>query len=388
MVYISKMVSPPSHVQIVLTELVTRCDFGTYSSSMDCQMLNVEEVPEMFKEPYIYSGYRQVDKPWSYYFRSMFMLHNESMNVWTHCLGFFSVLYSFVVYLGDLNMQTDDHASCVIIFGVCCLANLALSATAHLFHSKSPWHHFAFLFLDYMGVSFVIFGSGVISMFVCSSKAFHDQFSSWFLPVEVFSSWLAFFACVYAKVTLTHNNSQRKAVLLAGVVSQAVIIALPTAWRLVECALQPACEIQHVSHLVLVFFMLIMCGVMFGCHMPESLWPGHFDILGHGHQWFHVTAVLTMMTQAWAINRDLRLDQRVKQLTQPGTGEILAYLALLVALESATVAYYLWSIPRTCTPSEAPCQSARYDETEEGDTDDLLFKRIHQVEVGKLHGKK
>ena len=194
---------------------------------------------------------------------------------------------------------------------------------------------------------------------------------------------------------IPYFQSHRKGMILAGVVSQAVVIALPTAWRLVECVLEPTCELYHLSHLIIMFFMLIMCGVTFGCHVPESLWPGHFDILGHGHQWFHVTAVLAMMTQMWAIDVDLNLDQRAKQLQQPGAGELLVFLVILVVIESATVVYYMRSV--TDTYSEASSQSLLGKDTQvdyrdavntEGDSQDLLSKIIKSVEMDELHGKK
>ena len=64
-------------------------------------------------------------------------LHNESINVWTHSLGMFSVLYSLLACLRNLDLQSENHARCVLFFGVCCLVNLALSAIGKIVFSSN-----------------------------------------------------------------------------------------------------------------------------------------------------------------------------------------------------------------------------------------------------------
>ncbi|RUS69454.1 hypothetical protein EGW08_022788 [Elysia chlorotica] len=335
------MCSLIGRLRLVLDQLTKQDGLGCSCSHEVQQLLTVEDVPDVIKEPYIYSGYRLLNKPWSYYVKSIFRLHNESVNVWTHGLGFFVVLFSMACYLDQLDMQKDCHASTILVFGLCCLCNLAASSAAHLFHSRSRWDHFAFFLLDYMGVTFYAFGSGVNSMFICSSKAFHELFSGWFLPVNVLLSWFAFYACCVAKIKLAHNNTHRKVVMIAGVLCQAVVVSLPAVSRYVDCLQDPTCDIRHLNHLTVVFALLILCAISFAGHMPESLWPGHFDVLGHGHQWFHVAVVLAMLAQVWVIDIEVNVTQRARQLEQPGQGELLAYLALLVLVETATFVYYM-----------------------------------------------
>jgi len=46
------------------------------------------DVPIVFHEPHVESGFRLLGQPWSYYIFSIFQLHNESLNIWTHILAF------------------------------------------------------------------------------------------------------------------------------------------------------------------------------------------------------------------------------------------------------------------------------------------------------------
>ena len=55
--------------------------------SMNEDCLTHEETPELFCEPYIYTGFRPVNKPYLYYIKSLFKKHNETVNAWSHYLG-------------------------------------------------------------------------------------------------------------------------------------------------------------------------------------------------------------------------------------------------------------------------------------------------------------
>ncbi|CAG5127960.1 unnamed protein product [Candidula unifasciata] len=169
-------------------------------------LLSVEQVPDVLKEPYIFTGYRPMGRPWKYY--CLLDLHNESVNIWSHTIGFFLVLLRLVHFFSDLDLLQDKVAWPALGFGLSCLLSLTLSAAAHLLHSRSRWHHFLFFLMDYMGVTFYSFGTGIISMFTCSSRGYHDALHGWFLPANVFFSWLSFFVCCIAKTHLSHDNGR------------------------------------------------------------------------------------------------------------------------------------------------------------------------------------
>jgi hypothetical protein len=45
------------------------------------------DTPELFCEPYIHKGFRPINMPYSYYVKSLFTKHNESINAWSHYIG-------------------------------------------------------------------------------------------------------------------------------------------------------------------------------------------------------------------------------------------------------------------------------------------------------------
>ncbi len=48
----------------------------------DC--VTCKETPELFCEPFIVNGFRPINKPFSYYAKSLFTKHNETINAWSH----------------------------------------------------------------------------------------------------------------------------------------------------------------------------------------------------------------------------------------------------------------------------------------------------------------
>ena len=49
--------------------------------------LTRSDTAKVMWEPGILSGYRPTDQPWTFYLRSLFWIHNETANIWTHLLA-------------------------------------------------------------------------------------------------------------------------------------------------------------------------------------------------------------------------------------------------------------------------------------------------------------
>ena len=62
----------------------------------DC--VSWHETPSMLYDEYIYNGYRPLNRPFSYYAKSLFQKHNETINAWTHYIAAVYML-SFVFRL-------------------------------------------------------------------------------------------------------------------------------------------------------------------------------------------------------------------------------------------------------------------------------------------------
>ncbi|XP_048419414.1 progestin and adipoQ receptor family member 3-like isoform X3 [Stegostoma tigrinum] len=104
-----------------------RVELGGYNnwplfSQIGIRLYSYEEIPTFLKgNPYITDGYRAY-LPSSLCIRSLFVLSNESVNIWSHLLGFFLffviVLHDTCFLLPSSNSTRDDYVV-FIIFGFC-----------------------------------------------------------------------------------------------------------------------------------------------------------------------------------------------------------------------------------------------------------------------------
>lgn len=56
------------------------------------------DVPLLFRERFILSGYRQAGLPWRCYVLSLFQINNETLNVWSHLLAAVCVVMRFMMF--------------------------------------------------------------------------------------------------------------------------------------------------------------------------------------------------------------------------------------------------------------------------------------------------
>ncbi|XP_038638821.1 progestin and adipoQ receptor family member 3-like isoform X3 [Scyliorhinus canicula] len=159
-----------------------RVELGGYNywplfSQIGIRLYSYEEIPTFLKgNPYITDGYRAY-LPSSLCIRSLFVLSNESVNIWSHLLGFFLFfvmgLHDTCFLLPSSNSTRDDYIV-FIIFGFCFQFCMLCSAGYHLFcchHSEKTSQQW--LALDYAGVSVGMLGCyvpGVFYAFYCAEQ--------------------------------------------------------------------------------------------------------------------------------------------------------------------------------------------------------------------------
>jgi hypothetical protein len=79
-----------------LKENATRISIDVQSMHVDC--LPHTEIPDLFCEPYIHTGFRPLNQPYTYYVKSLFSKHNETINSWSHYIGALYFLYVALFY--------------------------------------------------------------------------------------------------------------------------------------------------------------------------------------------------------------------------------------------------------------------------------------------------
>lgn len=300
--------------------------------------LHVSKVPKALREPAIFTGYRPVNRSWLYYLLSLFRVHNETLNVWSHLAGIFAIL--FVLWnVSDSYGFTNKHLWPALTFGVCAIITSIFSTVAHLLHSKSTNIHYTMFLLDYIGVTFYAYGTGVIAMYSCSTKRFYDAWSQHYLLTLVIACWLSYIVLCIAKCLYGENpfNLSRKVLQLGAIFILSVLLIAPLCERYVTCLMQSSCSIASLHHITICLILFGSQAFFFGSHFPEKMFPGKCDILGQGHQIFHILSTVTQATQIRAVIMDIQSGH--SNHTDPVMSRFFSYGVLLMALSLLTFFY-------------------------------------------------
>jgi len=249
----------------------------------DFELLNIKDVPDYAKEEDITTGYR---KPLDYQgcIRSILWLHNETVNIWTHLLGFFFFLWLMV----DNLIQSQDHirdsfdywatATQLLTYQACMLSSsLFHTFICHSAPVKAAWQE-----MDHACILIAMYGTYVriiINNFQCFPVVRTTHLT---IVTALFGSvlWLKY-----------KPRSGTSKVSLPMFFTVALYSAAPFGhW----VHLSSSVENSNVDSTMIswMFFPFLLGGVgvlFYVSHFPEAVVPcGRVDLCGASHQIWHV----------------------------------------------------------------------------------------------------
>jgi len=220
--------------------------------------------------PFVESGYR-VGYGSCACVASVFQLHNQTLNVWTHLVGFIYFAYLLV----DAGRPRDADALVVFALRVSAALMTGASSAYHTFSALPPKACAAWLCVDKVGIASMIGGSfvpGVWFAFRCLPAARTCYLGAAFLV------WILGVALAANVVPERHHARGFAALVIFGLLPTCHFAA--TASRVVIALFLPR---------LLIMFALYGLGFFFyASHWPESRWPGRVDLVGASHQLWHV----------------------------------------------------------------------------------------------------
>jgi len=259
-----------------------------------------DDLPECLQDnPYIRSGYRKINYSTASCLHSCTTLHNETLNIYTHLIP--AILLA--VYLISVQMKITQHfpeATILdrIVLGsnmLAAIVTFGLSASYHTLMSHSPDVSSLWLRIDYAGILTLILGSffsGIYVGFYC-------------LPTPRTIYWTMIVMLSLATATLVLHpklQSQKYRSLKA--------------YAFVATGLTGFAPLGHGLYLYgwhemwvrsgMPYYLLE--GIIYGAgafffitRIPESIWPGSFDIWWSSHQIFHLLVVVAAATHMWGV---------------------------------------------------------------------------------------
>ncbi|XP_041646205.1 membrane progestin receptor beta-like [Cheilinus undulatus] len=260
------------------------------------------DVPLLFRERFIQSGYRPVGLPWRCYALSLFQIHNETMNAWSHLLAAGILGFRLQGPEGQ-GFSVDVSSLPLVLYVFSAVTYLSCSAAAHLFQSHSEEAHYSLFFLDYVGMAVYQYGCA-LALYLYSSDINWTQsmLGQVFLPAAALLAWFSCTTCCYAKLHFRRPYPLCRRLCQVVPLGVAYLVDIsPVAHRLItqRWTSNPALPL-HVLQMVL----FPISALFFSCPIPECFSPGSFDTLGHSHQLFHILLSLCTLVQQEALFED------------------------------------------------------------------------------------
>ncbi|KAM4067063.1 integral membrane protein [Hirsutella rhossiliensis] len=244
---------------------------------------------------FILSGYRSATRgSYAHALRSLFYLHNESVNIWSHLVGAL-VAASAAAYLycalrpRYASASPADLAVFSCFFGGAVLC-LGMSATFHALmdHSEevARWGNK----LDYTGIVALIMGSYVPALYY----GFFCQPALLTVYLSVISLLGAGCAVVsWIETFRTPAWRPYRAAMFIGLGLSGVI---PVVHAITVHGYQVVEDRMSISWVIAHGAMYIFGAVLYAVRWPERSFPGAFDIWGSSHQIFHFCVLLAAAT--------------------------------------------------------------------------------------------
>jgi adiponectin receptor len=233
--------------------------------------LTFKDVPEYLQCPHINRGYR-LGGSYSECFRSLFRMHNETLNAWTMIAGTCLSLTAVLLACTRCPMTSADKA-CFALFFMSNCCHMPFSVGYHLFLCMDETRNNMWKQLD---VS-MIFSVSVLLTFCVSYYSFFGN--PWmYLGMTAISLTVAGVAVF--RIHRSFKPGQKLNAKMNAVFVGFIILAycFPMWTRAVLSLLYDS----DPTFLILVLVVSICLGVGGYCyafHLPESKFPGRFDYL-------------------------------------------------------------------------------------------------------------
>ncbi|CAD5231745.1 unnamed protein product [Bursaphelenchus xylophilus] len=254
------------------------------------KMLHDMDVPPLLRRNYIKTGYRPLNRELQYYVKSAFSWHNEVINIWTHAIPLI-LLYLFYI----LPELTYDRPRATVLFTYFGVASVFFcSAMTHLMHSRSPLDHIFWLLVDFSGIGVFSLAIGVQRFL---SRPYNSMlFTTFYIPTLTGVVLLQYLTTsgFFVLRPLWKTRHTIRIVCCAIVVFWIYIPLLGRYWEGHEDMTVHTRALQW----------LVLSGIFMGAHFPECCAPGCFDLVGYGHQLFHICIMLVTWCLCESAHKD------------------------------------------------------------------------------------
>ncbi|CAG2115895.1 unnamed protein product, partial [Medioppia subpectinata] len=257
-------------------------------------LIHYDDLPPWLQEnKYIRNSYRPLMPSIKSCLKSIFRLHTETGNIWTHMIGgiLFVCLLIHVLYCySDCLVHKWDEKLVYVSFFVSVVTCLALSSSYHtmLCHSENVYN--IFLKLDFVGITVIITGHYIPYLWY----GYHCMPTKRTLYLTITICLAVTTIGVILSDTMAKPNYRLLRTVVFATFSAFGI--LPIIHFLSLYGLDYIYSHPYLSTalmcLILMSFLHIVGAFLYCSQIPERFFPGKCDYWFHSHQLFHTIVVI------------------------------------------------------------------------------------------------
>lgn len=264
--------------------------------------VSFESLPHYLQDnEFLKSSHRPPMNSFQGCFKSIFRMHTETWNIWTHLLGFafFLFLVGGIYVFGDhvtywfedvqIHSLPWDEQFMLMFFFVGAMGCMLCSTMFHTFSSHSKEVFQLFIRLDYSGIAFLITGSSVPAYyygFYCTTIAGCTHIAVLLILCAL---------CVAVSMKSKFSTPKYRPLRFAVFVLFGLYGVIPSLHILIRDGYTQACHAFAPWSLGAMAAIYILGAVIYVLRIPERFSPGRFDIWASSHQLFHVCVIMAAL---------------------------------------------------------------------------------------------
>ena len=301
---------------------------------------NIHDVTLANSHVLVFSGYRSPKSSPQQCMLSVFSATNETLNFWTHFLPAVYFWYETYKLWGELQLSGEPYMLPMLAFMLCLCTFPLTSAVAHVFNCVSDQARHVCFFLDYAALSLFSLGTAIANhAYVFPDGLLNSSFASIYLPVAFFNAFASLI--ISCETRFMENGPRKKLFRFLAYAVPYNFDCIPIYIRFFTSPLSELLAGTLFLHLRQFMFAL-MAAFLYTTHLPERLYPGSFDIIGHSHQLFHICTFLGSNDQMRALTFDLthRHQQLEASSHIPSAQASLMLMIVVITITTAILIYF------------------------------------------------
>lgn len=232
---------------------------------------------------YLRKGHRPPLPSFLECFKSIFRIHTETGNIWTHLLGQVAFIGLAVYFMTRPSTEIDIQEKMVFMTffagAIVCMCMSFIFHTVNCHQNKFIGQVFAKL--DYCGIAFLIVGSFVPWLYY----SFYCDYT----PKVIYLTIVVVMGVTCVIVSLWDKfGSPRLRPFRAGIfITFGLSGIAPATHYSIQNGWEKSINEAALGWLVFMGFLYISGAMLYAFRIPERFFPGKVDILFHSHQLFH-----------------------------------------------------------------------------------------------------